>query len=136
VKRVQGQVPHEPQPACKPDAKKLSVKPKVTNADRRASLLSKFYALVDVVSKSNTATEKVHASIDELYAQYFKNDEAQKINNLIGNPPGQKNQNQRRIQPHAAGAPTTKQNKAATRASQKEVKASAKTLTARALGRG
>lgn len=135
MKRVQGQVPHEPQPAREPDAK-LSVKPKVTNADRRASLLSKFYALADVVSKSSTATKIVHASIDELYVQFSNSDKAQKIDNLIGNPPGRKNQNQRRIQPHAAGAPTTKQNKAATRAAQKEMKASAKTLAARTLGRG
>lgn len=111
----------------------------MTNAERRVSLLSKFGVLADVAAKSNAATERVLSAIDGLLAQEVPtSDEAPKINSidLIGNPPGKKNQNQRRIQPHAAGAPTTKQNKAATRASQKEVKASAKTLTARALGRG
>lgn len=96
-------------PAACVHTPQFSAKATMTCGDRQTALLSSFRPLAEFAAKSSANTNKLHA--------------------------GMKNQNQRRIQPHASGAPTTKRSHVASRANQKEKKAAAKALVAKALGR-
>ena len=122
-----------------------TVKPHTTKEERLASMMSGFKAVAELASNSNSATSAVNENILSLFAKLSMNkvdsitnksdDKVASTTNLVGNPQTKQRQNQNRKQPYAIGAPTTASNKAASRASARERKATEKAKSAAALGK-
>jgi hypothetical protein len=113
-----------------------NIKPTATKEQRLIALRSTFEPLAQLASISEGSTKSIIERMTRLFQDISM--EEDKINNsveLVGNPIALKHQKQKRIQPTAMGAPTTKASKAAALSSNKEKKNKALSRAAKALGR-
>jgi hypothetical protein len=114
-----------------------TVKPTVTKEQRVIALRSTFEPLAQLASKSEGSTKSIVDTVTRIFQDMAMEDDDDIINSvdLVGNPITLKHQKQKRLQPTAMGAPTTKASKAASLSSNKEKKQKALSQAAKALGR-
>ena len=130
-------------------AKHPSEKPLETSAQRKAAMTSSFDVVAQVACVRKSNTEHVLSVVGKLMSTLQHNDTDSgtgalsagsgnnnyNVGDILPNPPLAKDQNQKRHEPHASGAPTTKANKRAANASNRKRKEAAKDKVAHALGR-
>ena len=121
----------------KANKSRLSVKPLETPEERMTAMMSSFKVVAEKACVSKTKTNHVDLAVKTLLVEVngTENIVDGRGWDVIANPPVAKAQTQKRLEPHASGAPTTKANKRAANASNQEKKQSAKEKVAHAQGR-